>query len=85
MYSIVTFLIYAVAAELFRRCCFIFLVAFTGPLSKIPGPVIGKFTSWPWIIQCIKGNQMNVGPTLFKKYGDIVRVGKKNTYQSNLY
>ncbi|KAF4633573.1 hypothetical protein G7Y89_g4555 [Cudoniella acicularis] len=37
--------------------------------------MIGKFTSWPWIIQCIKGNQMNIGPGLFKKYGDIVRVG----------
>jgi hypothetical protein len=76
MYSISTLLIYALVAEGFRRCCVILLVAFTGPLSKIPGPMIGKFTSWPWIIQCVKGNQMNIGPGLFKKYGDIVRVGE---------
>ena len=76
MYSIGTLLIYAVAAEVFRRSCLILLTAFTGPLSKIPGPMISKFTSWPWVIQCIKGNQMNIGPELFKKYGDIVRVGE---------
>lgn len=76
MYSWATLLLYALAAELFRRCCLILLTAFTGPLSKIPGPLIGKFTSWPWIIQCVKGNQMNLGPGLFEKYGDVVRVGK---------
>jgi hypothetical protein len=76
MYSISTLLIYALVAEVFRRCCVILLVAFTGPLSKIPGPMIGKFTSWPWMIQCVKGNQMNIGPGLFKKYGNIVRVGE---------
>ncbi|PMD33538.1 cytochrome P450 [Hyaloscypha variabilis F] len=75
MYSIGTILLYALAAEIFRRCCLILLAAFTGPLSKIPGPMIGKFTSWPWLIQCVKGNQMNIGPGLFQKYGDVVRVG----------
>jgi hypothetical protein len=76
MYSITTILVYALAAEVLRRCCLIFLTAFTGPLSKIPGPMIGKFNPWPWIIQCVKGNQMNIGPGLFTKYGDIVRVGE---------
>lgn len=83
MYTIVTLLIYAAAAELFRRCCLILLTAFTGPLSKIPGPMIGKFTSLPWIISCIKGNQMNIGPGLFKKYGDIVRVGEEGVIPQN--
>ena len=76
MYSIATLLIYALVAEIFRRCCLIILAAFTGPLSKVPGPVVGKFTAWPWLIQCIKGNQMNIGPGLFEKYGDVVRVGE---------
>jgi hypothetical protein len=76
MDSISTVLIYVVAAELLRRCCLILLTAFTGPLSKIPGPTLSMLTSWPWVIQCIRGNQMNVGPALFKKYGDIVRVGE---------
>ena len=76
MYSLATLLFYAVAAELLRRCCLILLTAFTGPLSKIPGPMIGKFSSIPWIIHCIRGSQMNYGAELFKKYGDVVRVGE---------
>lgn len=76
MYGISTFLIYALVAEILRRSYFIFLTAFTGPLSKIPGPLIGKFTAWPWLIQCITGNQMNIGPEYFRKYGDVVRVGE---------
>jgi hypothetical protein len=79
MYGFTTIFIYALAAELCRRCCLILLAAFTGPLSKIPGPVIGKFTSWPWLIQVIKGNQMNIGPGLFQKYGPVVRVGEDMT------
>jgi hypothetical protein len=83
MYSITTIIAYALAAEVLRRCCLIFLTAFTGPLSKIPGPMIGKFTFWPWIIQCVKGNQMNIGPGLFKKYGDVVRVGEDINFLIN--
>jgi hypothetical protein len=39
--------------------------------------MIGKFTSLPWAIQCIQGKQMTIGPELFKKYGDVVRIGEK--------
>src|ERR1700712_5485129 len=82
MYTVTTLLLYALAAEIFRRCFLVLLAAFTGPLSKIPGPVVGKFTSWPWIIQCVMGNQMNIGPGYFEKYGDVVRVGEHHFLQS---
>jgi hypothetical protein len=80
MYSFTAIFIYALTAELCRRCCLILIAAFTGPLSRIPGPVIGKFTLWAWIIQVIKGNQMNIAPGLFQQYGPVVRVGEDMTY-----
>jgi hypothetical protein len=52
------------------------IVAFTGPLSKVPGPFIMKLSAWPWVIETITGNQMNAAPILFKKYGDTVRIGE---------
>jgi len=76
MYSVTTLILTAIFVELFRRFCIILITAFTGPLSKIPGPFVGKFTSVPWIYQVIRGNQMNIGPKLFRKYGDVVRIGK---------
>ena len=79
MYSFTAIFVYALTAELCRRCCLILIAAFTGPLSRIPGPVIGKFTLWAWIIQVIKGNQMNIAPGLFQQYGPVVRVGEDMT------
>jgi hypothetical protein len=75
MYSCVALLFYLGLAELFRRCCMALIAAFTGPLSKVPGPFLMKLSIWPWAVQTITGNQMNVAPKLFKKYGDTVRVG----------
>lgn len=76
MYTIISLLLFAAVAEFLRRCCMVLLTAFTGPLAKIPGPLIYKLSSLPWVVENITGNQMNVGPGLFKKYGDIVRVSK---------
>jgi hypothetical protein len=50
--------------------------AFAGPLSKIPGPFISKFTRLPWALELIAGKHTNTAEQLFQKYGDMVRVGK---------
>jgi hypothetical protein len=63
-------------AELLRRFILALFIAFTGPLSKIPGPLLWKLTPLPWLYECLAGNMMNVAPGLFEKYGDVVRVGK---------
>jgi hypothetical protein len=76
MYSYATLLAYLALAEVFRRCCIALIAAFTGPLSKVPGPFLMKLSKWPWAIQSITGEKMNVAPNLFEKYGDIVRIGE---------
>lgn len=80
MHAYLTLLLYALFAEGVRRCVLILLRGLTGPLSKIPGPLLAKFTTVPWIFEVIRGNQMNVGPELFRKYGDVVRVGVSIRY-----
>lgn len=75
MYSYATILLCIVLAEVLRRCCRILLKAFTGPLSKIPGPWILKFGNLRWKLVVIQGNQVNESPKLFAKYGDVVRIG----------
>ncbi|PMD30788.1 cytochrome P450 [Hyaloscypha variabilis F] len=69
--------LYAVSAELFRRFVTLLIGAFTGPLAKIPGPLVGKFTTLPWLVNTIQGETMNTIPELFKKYGEVVRTGPK--------
>jgi hypothetical protein len=76
MYSYVALLFYVALAELLRRCCIALIAAFTGPLSKVPGPFIMKLTNVPWMIEHITGNRMNTAPKLFEKYGDTVRIGE---------
>jgi hypothetical protein len=76
MNSYVLILIYLGLAELLRRFVSALILAFTGPLSKIPGPLLWKLTPLPWLYECLTGNMMNVAPGLFEKYGDVVRVGK---------
>ncbi len=62
-------------AELFRRCYLAVMCAFTGPLSKIPGPLLNKLSPIPWAIENLTGNAMNLVPKLFEKYGEVIRVG----------
>ncbi len=69
--------LYAVSAELFRRFVTLLIRAFTGPLAKIPGPLVGKFTTLPWLVNAIQGETMNTIPELFKKYGEVVRTGER--------
>jgi hypothetical protein len=76
MYNYTTLIIYVILADLFRRCCLILLTAFTGPLSKVPGPLINKLTVLPWLYQVLIGNHLNIGPPLFKKYGPVVRISE---------
>jgi hypothetical protein len=62
-------------AEVLRRCILIMITALTGPLSKVPGPFLSKFTRIPWAVETVTGKHMNTTDDLFKKYGDVVRVG----------
>jgi hypothetical protein len=75
MPTIISLVAFTVLAEVLRRCCMAIILAFTGPLSKIPGPLINKFSILPWLYQCLTGNMINVAPGYFEKYGDIVRIG----------
>jgi hypothetical protein len=76
MNNYLSILLYLGLAELLRRFISALILAFTGPLSKIPGPLLWKLTPLPWLYECLTGNMMNVAPGLFEKYGDVVRVGK---------
>jgi hypothetical protein len=76
MNTYLTIILYLGLAEVLRRCVSIVASAFTGPLSKIPGPFVSKFSRLPWAFEAIRGTHMNTAEHLFRKYGDIVRVGK---------
>ncbi|KAK0099435.1 hypothetical protein ONS96_008459 [Cadophora gregata f. sp. sojae] len=78
MNTYVSLLLWFVAADLLRRLVLALKLAFTGPLSKIPGPKLWSVTSVPWMIENITGNSMNSIHSLFDKYGDVVRVGPKD-------
>lgn len=69
-------LLYAILAELIRRIVQILICAYTGPLSKIPGPAINKLTSVTWRLRLASGDFYYELPKLFEKYGDTVRVGE---------
>jgi hypothetical protein len=68
-------IVYLVSVELFRRFVMILIGGFTGPLAKIPGPFYARFTQIPWLISAMTGEAMNTCPELFKRYGEVVRVG----------
>ena len=69
-------LVYLVSAEVFRQFVMLLVRGFTGPLSKIPGPFLARFTPISWMIDSLLGEQMNTGEYLIKKYGEVVRIGK---------
>ncbi|KAH6714088.1 cytochrome P450 [Leptodontidium sp. MPI-SDFR-AT-0119] len=68
-------LLYTVLAELARRLVLTIIHAYTGPLSKIPGPAINKLTPIFWRLRLASGDFYYELPKLFEKYGDTVRVG----------
>lgn len=69
-------LLYTVLAEVARRVVVTLLLAYTGPLSKLPGPTLSKLTPLPWRLRLASGGHYYELPRLFEKYGDTVRVGK---------
>lgn len=69
-------LLYTVLAELARRLVLTIIHAYTGPLSKIPGPAINKLTPIFWRLRLASGDFYYELPKLFEKYGDTVRVGE---------
>lgn len=48
----------------------------TGPLAKIPGPWLNRFTALPWMAAVVRGKAFEQGINYNRKYGDIVRVGE---------
>jgi len=76
-------ILYALFAELFRRFVMMLIGGFTGPLAKIPGPLVGKFTALPWMINAFRGEAMNTVPELFEKYGEVVRTGESLTLMTS--
>ena len=61
-----TILFYLVLAETLRRCCSTLLHTFTGPLSKILGPFLSKFTKTQWVVVLMKGIHLNSFGLLFQ-------------------
>ena len=76
MYNYAIWISYLVLAEILRRCCLALVIGFTGPLSKIPGPFLMRFSLVPWMLESSSGNLLVTVPKLFKTYGDCVRVGR---------
>ncbi|KAH7346321.1 cytochrome P450 [Rhexocercosporidium sp. MPI-PUGE-AT-0058] len=67
-------ILYTIVAELVRRIVLTIIHAYTGPLSKIPGPQLSKLTSIFWHLRLASGDFYYELPRLFEKYGDTVRV-----------
>lgn len=64
------------AVELVRRSIAAILLAFTGPLAKVPGPMLMRFTGLFGAINAMRGEfDQNKASAFFKKYGKVVRVG----------
>lgn len=50
-------------------------IGLTGPLSKVPGPWLNRFTAVPWKLTVITGKSGQMCIDYPKKYGEIVRIG----------
>ncbi|KAH7410702.1 cytochrome P450 [Cadophora sp. MPI-SDFR-AT-0126] len=67
-------LLYTVLAEFARRIILTLILAYTGPLSKVPGPAWNKLTLVIWQMRLTSGDFYYELPKLFEKYGDTVRI-----------
>ncbi|KAK0120157.1 hypothetical protein ONS95_011563 [Cadophora gregata] len=67
-------LLYTLLAEIARRVILALIFAYTGPLSKIPGPALGKLTALRWRLRVASGDYFYDLPKLFEQYGDTVRI-----------
>lgn len=73
--SYTAILLAIVALEILRRICISIYTAFFTPLSKVPGPLSLKLCGSIWLYHTVRGNTINIAPKLFKRYGDVVRIG----------
>ncbi|KAJ4129010.1 hypothetical protein NW768_007539 [Fusarium equiseti] len=73
-YSYTTLALVAVGLELLRRVLKTLILAFTGPLSKVPGPFWNKLSPLPWRLAFLKGTAPFLALDLHGKYGKVVRV-----------
>ncbi|KAJ5006173.1 UDP-glucuronosyltransferase 1-6 [Colletotrichum sp. SAR 10_66] len=58
-------------------------VGLTGPLSKVPGPWLNRFTAVPWKLTVITGKSGQMCIDYPKKYGEIVRIAPNVVMISN--
>ncbi|KAI8161951.1 Cytochrome P450 monooxygenase FUS8 [Colletotrichum sp. SAR 10_70] len=58
-------------------------VGLTGPLSKVPGPWLNRFTAVPWKLKVITGKSGQMCIDYPKKYGEIVRIAPNVVMISN--
>jgi hypothetical protein len=76
MASFVTLAAYILLAEILRRFLRTLWVAYTGPLSKIPGRWYMRLSVLPWASFAFRGVGMHKATELFDQYGDTVRIGR---------
>jgi hypothetical protein len=74
--SYTTLALLVVGLELLRRVLKALILAFTGPLSKVPGPFWNKLSPLPWRLAFLKGTAPFLALDLHQKYGPIVRVSE---------
>ncbi|KAI8312585.1 Cytochrome P450 monooxygenase FUS8 [Colletotrichum sp. SAR11_59] len=58
-------------------------IGLTGPLSKVPGPSLNRFTAVPWKLTVITGKSGQMCIDYPKKYGEIVRIAPNVVMISN--
>ncbi|KAI8255441.1 UDP-glucuronosyltransferase 1-6 [Colletotrichum sp. SAR 10_98] len=58
-------------------------IGLTGPLSKVPGPWLNRFTAVPWKLTVITGKSGQMCIDYPKKYGEIVRIAPNVVMISN--
>ncbi|KAJ0318210.1 hypothetical protein Brms1b_004464 [Colletotrichum noveboracense] len=58
-------------------------IGLTGPLSKVPGPWLNRFTAVPWKLTVITGKIGQMCIDYPKKYGEIVRIAPNVVMISN--
>ncbi|PQE09240.1 hypothetical protein CJF32_00010693 [Rutstroemia sp. NJR-2017a WRK4] len=77
MLSYTSLILLFITAEILRRFCLSLYVAFTGPLAKVPGPLLWKLSKRIWHYHMVRGTSITVSAKLFEKYGDCVRIGPR--------
>ncbi|KAM3072746.1 hypothetical protein ACMFMF_007078 [Clarireedia jacksonii] len=77
MFSYTSLVLLFIAAEILRRFCLSLYKAFTGPLARVPGPILWKLSEKVWHYHMVRGTSITTSAKLFEKYGDCVRIGPR--------